>query len=329
MSTDSPVKDEEIDLLELFRRMGNTLSKWFRALGKGVLISFFFLWKNFFILAFSVLLGIGVSYVLKWTSKPFYSSEITVRSNTVSNFEMISYINKLNLLLKEENYPVLATSLSINQKKAEAIREIETFWIIDMNNDSIPDFVDFRNKHSVYDTVDVRMKDRFVIKVEVSDPPDLILIRDGILSFVKNNPAFQQKNNLRLNQINEMVARLDYDIIQLDSLQQVKYFEETRNRRPEEGGQMIFLQEQKTQLVYEDIYKLYNIKLKLEQEKNLNPDNITIINDFYLPNKRLNGGYYFGKVIIPLFFGLTLLYLILFKNRKRLQEVYKKYKSFI
>jgi hypothetical protein len=224
---------------------------------------------------------------------------------------------------------VLATCLSINQEKAETIREIEAFWIIDKNNDSIPDFVDYRNKHSVYDTVDVRMKDRFVIKVEVSDPQDLILIRDGILSFVNNNPVFQKKNNLRLDQINEMVARLDYDIKQLDSLQQVKYFEETRNRRPEEGGQMIFLQEQKTQLIYEDIYKLYNIKQKLEQERNLYSGNITIINDFYLPNKRYNGGYYFGKVIIPLFFGLTLSYLILLRNRKKLVEVYKKYKSSI
>ncbi|MCJ7449548.1 MAG: hypothetical protein MUO72_17875 [Bacteroidales bacterium] len=329
MSKDSPVKDEEIDLLELFRRMGKTLSKWLRALGKGVLVSFFFLLKNFFILGFGLLLGVGVSYVLKWTSKPFYSSEITLRSNMVSNSEMILYINKLNLLLKEENYPVLATSLSINQEKAETISDIEAFWIIDMNNDSIPDFVDYRNKHNVYDTVDVRMNDRFAIKVEVSDPQDLTLIRDGILSFVKNNPVFQQKNNLRLDQIDEMVVRLDYDIKQLDSLQQVKYFEETRNRRPEEGGQMIFLQEQKTQLIYEDIYKLYNIKQELEQERNLYPGTVTIINDFYLPNKRYNGGYYFGKVIIPLFFGLTLLCLILIRNRKKLQEVYKKYKIFI
>ena len=332
MPADSPVNDKrdgDIDLLELFRRLGNALLKWLKALGKGLLISVFFLFKNFFILGFSILLGVGVSYALKWATKPAYSSEITLRSNTVSNSEMISYLNKLNLLLKEENYPVLATSLSIDQEKAEAINNIEAFWIIDRNKDSIPDFVDYRNKHSVYDTVNVRMKDRFTVKVEVSAPQDLILIRDGILSFVKNNPVFQQQNNLRLDQINDMVARLDYDIKQLDSLQLVKYFEETRNRRPEEGGQMIFLQEQKTQLVYEDIYKLYNIKQGLEQEKNLYPGTVTIINDFFIPNKRNNGGYYFGKVIIPLFFGLTLLYLILFRNRKKLQEAYKKYKSSI
>jgi len=325
MPTNSPVKDDEIDLLELFRRMGRTLLKWLQAAGRAFLVSFFFLLKNSFILALSILLGAGVSYLFKWTSKPFYKSEITIKSNTISNDEMIPYINKLNLFLKEENLTAVASSLSTNPEKAETIRDIEAFWIIDMNNDSIPDFSDYRNKHNVYDTVNVRMKDRFVIRAEVSDPEDLILIRNGILYYINNNPVFQQKNDFRLKQNNEMLARLNYDINQLDSLQKIKYFEETRNRKPEEGGQMIFLQEQKTQLLYEDIYKLYKIKQKLDLENNLYPEIVTIINEFYVPNKRHNGGYYFGKVMIPLSFGLTLLFLILYKNRKKLREIYKRY----
>jgi hypothetical protein len=203
--------------------------------------------------------------------------------------------------------------------------DIEAFWIIDRNNDSIPDFVDYKNKHNVYDSINVRMKDRFVIRVSVYDPKELSLIRKGIVSYVEANPFFQEKNILRMRQINEMLVRLNYDIKQLDSLQKVKYFEETRNRQPGKDGQIVFLQEQKTQLVYGDIYNLYRLKLSYDREKELYPDILTIISDFFQPLKRTNGGVYYGGIIIPVCFGLMLFYLVLHRNRKKLREIYKKY----
>ncbi len=191
--------------------------------------------------------------------------------------------------------------------------------------DSIPDFVDYHNNHDVYDTLNVRMKDRFVIRVKVRDPGSLSLIRDGIVHYANSNAVFMKRNELRLKQYDELLARIDYDILQLDSLQKVKYFEETRNRIPEKGGQMIFLQEQNTQLVYDNIYFLYGRKQNIETEKSLYPEIISLVSDFYQPLKRFNGGFYYGKILIPLVFGLMLLYLIYYRNRKKIKEIYRTY----
>ena len=52
---------------------------------------------------------------------------------------------------------------------------------------------------------------------------------------------------------------------------------------------MIFLQEQKTQLVYTEIYSLYYQKQKLEGERDLYNDIVTVLSDFSVPAKRDNG----------------------------------------
>jgi hypothetical protein len=324
-SSSEEMHDDEIDLLDLFRRFGKSIIKLFAAIGNFILVCIFFLLKNAVPLLLSIFIGVVLSFLIRWTTKPIYSSEITFRTNTVSNSEMIPYINKLNLLLKEKNHSVLSSSLSLPEQTVSKIKDIEAFWIVDRNNDSIPDFVDYKNKHNVYDTIDVRMKDQFVVRAQVYDPKELPLIRDGILFYSKSNPYFQLENNLRLKQTDEMLVRLNYDIKQLDSLQKVKYFEETRNIQPGKDGQIIFLQEQKTQLVYADIYNLYRLKLSYDREKDLYPDILTIISDFFQPLKRVNGGVYYRGIIIPVCFGLMLFYLVFHRNRKKLREIYKKY----
>ena len=77
------------------------------------------------------------------------------------------------------------------------------------------------------------MQDRLDIRVKIKTPQELTLVRDGIIKFIDKDSLFQQKNRLRLRQNSELLTRLNYDILQLDSLQKVKYFEETRNTLPQ------------------------------------------------------------------------------------------------
>jgi hypothetical protein len=205
------------------------------------------------------------------------------------------------------------------------ISDISAFWIIDQSRDGIPDYVDYKGNHSPSDTNNVRMQDRLNIRVKINYPLDLNSVRDGIIKFIENDSLFQQRNRVRLKQNHDLLVRLSYDVLELDSLQKVKYFEETRNMKPGSGGQIVFMQEQKTQLVYNDIYFLYARKQNLESERDLYKGIVTILSDFSLPTKRDNGAMYYGKSIIPFFFLITLLILILTANRRKLQEIYQKY----
>lgn len=331
------VRDDEIDLLDLFRRMGSTLNRWGQALGRAFLISIVFLLKRWLPLSLSVAAGIGISYFLKTTSASSYTSDsvfrnnlvlmdkLTLRDNSGTTSDIISKINKLHTFCIENNSASLSDALSMNPESVKNISDISAFWIIDQSKDGIPDYVDYKYNHIASDTTNIRMQDRMDIRVKIESPEDLLLVSNGILKFIENDSLYQQRNRLRLKQNHEMLVRLNYDISQLDSLQKVKYFEETRNIQPKNGGQMIFLQEQKTQLIYTDIYSLYEQKRAFELERDLHRDIVTVLSEFSLPAKRDNGTMFYGKYMIPFIFLLTLLVLILLENRKKLQELYKKY----
>jgi hypothetical protein len=262
---------------------------------------------------------------LRKTTESFYSSDLILKVNIAPTDEVISYVNRLHTFCLEENKQNLSEAIGLTSAQTENILDIKSFWIIDNGNDGIPDYVDYDDKHDIYDTVNRRMSDRLDIRVRILQPQELSNIREGILRFINNDPLFQQRNALRLRQKTEMLARLEYDILQLDSLQRFKYFEEARNLVPRTGSQMIFLQEQKTQLLYTDIYNLYVEKQRLELDRDLYKDIVTVLSDFSIAAQRENSGRYYAKTLVPGFFLLTLLILILRKNSKKLKEVYHKY----
>ena len=331
------VREDEIDLLELFRRMGKTLKNWGGAILKGLLISLVFLFRNWLPLLISIIAGIGLSYLMKSSSPSFYTSDLVLRNNLVhvdektkrdnsaTTSEIISKINKLHQFCVQGNRAALSEALSFKLDSVSNISDISAYWIIDLNKDGIPDYVDYRGNHSVYDTVNVRMQNSLDVRVKISSGLDLNKVRDGIVKFIEKDSLFQQRNRLRLKQNQEMLSRMNYDIKLLDSLQKVKYFEETRNMKPANGGQIIFMQEQNTQLVYNDIYFLYDKKRELEVENDLYQNMVSVVDDFSMPISRENGLMFYGKKIIPRFFLITLLILVLFTNRKKIYELYRKY----
>jgi hypothetical protein len=336
-TTHKNVSNDEIDLLDLFRRIGNTLNRWGRAIGKAFLISIVFLLKRWLPLGLSIVAGIGISYLLKTTSDSFYTSDLvfrnnlailekkTLRDNSGTTSEIISKINKLHTFCLESNLTSLSTALSMKPELVKNITDISAYWIIDQSRDGIPDYVDYKGSHNVYDTINVRMHDRLDVRVKINSVQDLNLVRNGIIRFIEGDSLYQQMNRLRLRQNQALLSRYTYDILQLDSLQKVKYYEETRNMKPSSGGQIVFMQEQKTQLVYNDIYSLYTKKQLLESEIDLYKGIVTVLSDFSSPSRRENGAMYYGKQAIPVIFLITLVILIILANRKKMEEIYKKY----
>jgi hypothetical protein len=333
-SQNKSTNTDEIDLLDLFRRIGRTFNHWGKELGRAFLISVVFLLRRWLPLGLSLVAGVGLSYFMKYTSESFYTSDlilrnnivsITDKNNPVSNADLISYINKLHNYCEEKNNQALAKALSFNTGTAQNILDINAFWIIAKGKEHVPDQVDYANDHYIVDTVNIRMQDRLDLRVKIKSPQELSLLQNAIISYINKDSLFQQRNRVRRRQNKELLTRLDYDILQLDTLQKVKIFEEPRSHKPSNGGQMIFLQEQKTQLVYPDIYNLYARKQALEAERDLYKDVVTVLSDFNLPSKRENGGLYYGKHYIPLIFVITLLFLVILANRNKLNEVYKKY----
>ena len=329
------VSDDEIDLLDLFRRFGNAISKMFNAIGKAFLISVVFIIRHWLPLVLSILAGIGVSYLLKNTSTPFFTSDLVFRNNLAqmdrkkvkdisgTTSEIITKINKLGTFCGDSR--ALAQALTLKPELVSNISNIGAFWIIDRNKDGIPDYVDYAGTHNIYDTINIRMPGNLDVRVNFNSSLDLNKIRDGIIKFIESDSLNKQRNRLRIAQNSDLLSRVNIDIKELDSLQKVKYFKENRNLKQGKEGQIVFMQEQKTQLFYPDIQSLFAKKQLLETERVLYPGIVTVLRDFSAPSLKNNGTRYYSKQVIPIFFLATLVVLVFLTNRKKLFEVYKKY----
>jgi hypothetical protein len=321
MSANKP--ENEIDLPELFRRMSRALGRMFQALGTFFIVSVVFLLRKWLPLGLSVIAGLGVAILVWKTTDSYYTSDLALRVNIKPTDEVITYVNRLNTFCRQNEKTLLAEAISLTEQQTSNIQDIEAFWVIDNGNDGVPDYVDYQGKHNVYDTTNTAMDDRFNIRVRINQPQELVNVRNGIIKFINSEPLFQQRNTLRLKQNTEMLARVEYDIVRLDSLQKIIYFAENKN--PKISNQLVFLQEQKTQLLHDDIYRLYNKKQVLEEECAIYTDIVTVLSDFSIPSERDNGGMYYTRIFVPLFFLIALLLVILQANRKKLKEIYERY----
>src|ERR1035437_3059553 len=215
INTNKNVRDDEIDLLDLFRRIGRTLIRWSNALVKAFLISVVFLLRRWLPLGLSIGAGIGISYFLKSTSASAYTSDLVFRNNLVlmdkvklrdnsgTTSEIISKINKLHTYCSENNSSALSEAISMKPESVKNISDISAYWIIDDSKDGIPDYVDYKGNHSVYDTINIRMQDRLDVRVKINSPLDLNLVREGIIKFIEKDSLYQQRNRLRLRQNTE------------------------------------------------------------------------------------------------------------------------------
>jgi len=311
----------EVNLIELTRRLFKRLETLFRRLGKVLLISFVFVTRRFFWLLGFFVLGVLVAFVHHRISEKYYATEFTIQNNIDDISYLIAQVNDLHRYCEENNNVRLMERLNLEEDVVKKIRDIEAFWIVDLNNDEIPDFVDYLNDHNLYDTVNVRMTDNFCVVIESYDPEDFSQIRDGILHMIASNKLVISENEMRLNAIRENLDVIAIQIRKLDSLENVKYFQNPYNIPPE-GSQIVFLQEQHTQLFYGSVFALYTQKQENEELLDIYSEPVTLKHDITFPITEENSISFFliRWVLIITISGLIVL--ILRHNRRSLREIY-------
>jgi len=314
---------DEIDLLELFRKTGNKFKDFIIWLWELFLrITVFFIRKSPYLITF-IILGFLVALFKFKTSDRFYLSDMILRSNSVSNADMIAHINKLHFYGEEDNKQALAQSLNLDSAEVENLVDIEAFWIIDRNRDGIPDMIDDENKYDE-DTSVTHMSSRFDVRVKTLHPQSLDKVRDGILHHINTNQFFEKINRIRLIQLRERIAKTETELSELDSLQNYKYFEERQKGKFSEG-QMVFLNEQETKLFHESVFELYQSKQDLDMELDIYSEIVTVLDDFTPPAQPENSYLHIAKTWVILFFVLGLIFMVVLSFRKELTSVYKKY----
>ncbi len=274
-----PQVSDEIDLLELFIRMGRSIKRGFLWIYNLIInFSMLLIRKSLWIIGFTVI-GLIIAYFLYLSTRRYYSSEMTAISNSVNNTYVVGSINLLNDLFKQSNFAIAANYLNIDIAKAQQIKSVEAFYTIDINKDRIPDYVDYKRTYNPKDTMVKRLDNYFVTRIEVFDETVFAEVREGIKRYIYKNKFIVDNNNERIRQNKILIETIEGEIRRLDSLQKVEYFELPQMQRAA-TNQMVVLNEKDRKLYHEQKIALEREKLRLEKEININSEPITIVQDF-------------------------------------------------
>jgi len=305
---------DEIDLLELFNRMGGGIKRgvlWTYRL----ILNFLMLIvrKSLWIVAFTII-GLIVAYVLYQVSRRFYSSEMTAISNSINNTYVVGSINLLNDVFKQKNYPIAANYLNIDINRVQEIKSIEAFYTIDINKDGLPDYTDYKWKYNPRDTTK-RLDSYFVIRLEVYDESIFAQVRDGIKNYIYKNKFILDNNNERIRQNKILIETIENEIRKLDSLQKVEYFELPQMQRAT-SNQMVVLNEKDRKLYHDQKLALEREKLRLEKDININSEPITVVQDF-TPLSKAENPYTKYAISLGLLFAVLGFVISIFWQYKR------------
>jgi hypothetical protein len=263
-------------------------------------------------------IGLIIGFYQFKTSQRFYSSSLEAYSNAMSSIDMINYINNIHELFYADNNEGLEQQLDIDEDVLGMIKDVKAFKVIDVNNDDIADFIDFDESYETSDTT--ISKNRFVIKVEVYDQTVFPIIQKSILNYIGKNQYINNLKVIREKQLNQLIAKLNEEIISLESLKNAEYFEKKEKLEPQ-AGQLLVMNERQTQLYHEQIISLYIQKQELEKTLQLRTEAITVIQEFSSLSKVENDLISYIKSYGILFFILGTFVSFLIENIKGIKNI--------
>ena len=317
----SPSNDE-IDLIQLFRNIGNSIKKLFLGLFNICLQFIIFSIRKFVYLTLAVIVGLIISYSLSKIQKDYYYSDLVLKSNAVQNQEMIYFLNRLKNLTSEANYSVLASSLNLSIELAENISDIKAYWFIDFFKDGLVDGPDYTEKYFT-DTSVVKVEWKFGVRATVTDPTVFNDITEGLIHYIESNEYFQSMNKVRLEMLDEIIQQTGLEVEKLDSLQKKEYFQLEDATRLKEG-QLLFTNDPEVKLFHRDLLNLLVEKHKSQTERSIHSNVVSILENFTITQVPINNIAYYARKIVPLFIGLAYLLALFIAFRKNIIEAIRK-----
>jgi hypothetical protein len=245
--------NDEIDLAIVLDRIGAGFSWVFG----GISYFFYVLRRRMLLILALIAVGLGIAYLIHANEKPYYTSTMTLMLANIRNEFIEDQLNKLSIMVSEDNVEAISSRLDISPETAKQIREMK-FSNLDadrVEEDSILTGSPFRIEMSLYD------RNLF----DSMEP--------AITSFLESNRYFAKQKRVKQRQIEQMISKLGGEINSLDSIKTIV----SEPRGPVNGfvyGQPI----DPTNLFKESI-NLYKEQVQLEASLE-HLDNIEVVTSF-------------------------------------------------
>lgn len=246
--TDKKENPQEIDLIELFSRMGDGISNLFKKLFNliGKIIYWLFIaakeslkfgLKNSPILILFALIGLVIGKYSVNNSEPYFRTNATIQTFTVSSANLIEFTNSLTPITETRDSLALADVLNISPNQAASIKSIKAYWLIDKNQDGVADEVDYENSFEP-DTINnwEKINNRFLVQLLTCNPDDIPTIQEKFNGYLHTYPRLEQMTAVKRRNLTSEIKRINNEIEVLDSLKYYEYFIKDKEKMKQNYG---------------------------------------------------------------------------------------------
>ena len=327
MATNQKTHNDEIDLIELFHKLGQKTIGLFRWLTRSMLLIIVFFIRNFYIIIGFIIIGGFIGYGMFKLSKEYYSSDMVIRTNTLPPADFIAYVNTIHELTKDaasaKDFSTLSRTLQIDDTVTRKIKDIQAYYIIDMRKRNGGYLVDYGRKFDLQKDTLSRLSNRVEVRVEVYNNEIFEYVKKGLYNYFNSNSYINQLNNNRMTQLRELISKTRAQINKLDSLEDVQYFQ--KNIMPQyKSGQIVFLNQPEVKLLHPDLIDLFKQKQSYQKELEIYKDPITIIEDF-TPLSKVENSRSKYVIIWGFVFGVIgILVMFYWEQRKSIKDLINK-----
>lgn len=255
MDTENNNHKDELNLWDLIVLFFKSIKKYciyfITAIGKMLQLTF----RRIIVVSIITLLGFAAGLYLSRPSARFYEAGAMAWLNGPTS-QMVKQVNRQLETAFPKNYAEslsLSSLLGIPDSVALNIRKIESFHVVDFQNDSTPDMIDFKNNHSMEDTLNVISPNYLYFRLQTKKVEQLPIFEKAFLNYLNSNTNIQQLYaNYKINQ--ERTQQIhETELQRLDSLEQLTYLQPQEHLKAQLYQSQFLIGEQRTQILFEDI----------------------------------------------------------------------------
>lgn len=238
MSTNSnkPNTNEEVDLGQLFKLIGNAFDRFFNFI-YNIFKSFFlaFVWLVFFvrkrliILSSTVVLGVLIGSLTNKTAEPRFESSVTVVQNYLTGENLYNSVSYYNDLVRQEDFATLGEVLNLEIKAAESILSFDVKPLVS-DNDKLVAFNNYMTKLDSLAASKIEYKEFLKNNEDYTHRNQQIIIEStsrnsfksvfqNIVELISQNPFFVNEQKKDLTELNQTKKALELALVKSDSLQ--------------------------------------------------------------------------------------------------------------
>lgn len=242
-------ENKEYDLLDLIKWCWGVFVQY---VCKPLLFLIRFAFRQWKLLAGAAVFGVALAFIIPACFQKKYSGSVLIGTNVCHTNDYVNAITALQL--GDRN--VLAQKTGVPVDSLHKLHELAAHYVYSI--DSVGTGYDVNYEDKAKYTIYPIKQNIFCLEVVGTDSVFLRELSEKVINYISNEDYVKHANDMRITNIKRNIEVLKEEIVMMDSLRKIEYFEKSRKNIATSSNNSGLLVQQQTRLMHAEIMELNN-----------------------------------------------------------------------